>query len=199
MAAKSARSFPDRPVFAGHPCLQLIHFLVAFFGDVGRQQRLNPQGRNPRIVGQEDDLLVVCRVGLGVSGHEVRQRFVRGLERFAGRAERQLVGFEIGVLNRQGEEIAVDALKIDEGFRKLGQEVLFPRTAARVQQAAQLRASLLQGRRGGARIVGKRLRFLVGRGHDGAVSASDAVARAVRMRFTISTFRSFKASRAAGD
>ena len=48
-------------------------------------------------------------------GHETSERGVRFVERGGGRAEGQAVGFDVGVLDRQSQQIVVDVLELGEG------------------------------------------------------------------------------------
>ena len=73
--------------------------------------------------------------GAGVLGHEAGQRGVHLLERLCGGAKGQAVSLEVGVLDRQVQQVFVDALELGKSLGELGQKVLLGLGAARLAEA----------------------------------------------------------------
>ena len=87
----------------------------------------------------------------------------------AGRAEGQIVRLQVGVLDRQGQQVFVDGLEVGEEFGELREQILLALGAARVEQLRQIVAVTVNRGGGGAGLIGVLLGVFVGDGHDGAL------------------------------
>jgi hypothetical protein len=140
----------DLEVLPGHLGFKLVHLLVVFLRDMRREQRLYAKRPGP---STEHELCHLHglrrRAGLRQQSGKRRVHFREGL---CGRPEGQAVRLDVGILDREAEQLAVDALELVEDLGELVERVFLLLGAALLEELPQLLLSLLHLRRLGARL-----------------------------------------------